>query len=440
MQNINYRNGNDDDVNNTNNNRTGVGCELVGPDACGNDMREEKLLEAQKRDDEGRNFVTRFIQREKFLLIASVVFIILLNLETGRFVLYPFELFTTWVHEMSHGTAAMLMGGKIADLVVNKNGSGYCSYSISGGKDWQFAFVASAGYTGAAFWGCILLLFRRTTLGPTIGTIGAGAAMILSVILYIRDEFGVIVLVSEGLVLMLCGWCLPAMLLDWLYSFLGIVCTNNAIEDIRNLYGHDEGTDAHAVANLWGQDANYWATIWLFFGLIMFLVGIIYARDAKKFNTNKEDDGLINDDNNTNNNNNYQLQDDTPTTNNNNNNAAIPATAVLPTTRVGGTVVGEPHVDQQTSAAAVTTSTKKKRFNLFGNKKNKSDTLLPTTRVGADDTTQQSTSKTNFFKKSFGSKKSSTQANETDIVHTNVTATPIAATAPQEGLAMWNPQ
>jgi len=290
MQNINYRNGNDDDVNNTNNNRTGVGCELVGPDACGNDMREEKLLEAQKRDDEGRNFVTRFIQREKFLLIASVVFIILLNLETGRFVLYPFELFTTWVHEMSHGTAAILMGGRIKQLKVFRDGSGLCSYSIRNGNNFKFAFVASAGYTGTTFWGCILLLFRRTTLGPTIGTIGFGACIILSCIFYVRNSFGVIVLLIEGVVLVLCGWRLPAVVLDHLFSFLGVACSNNAIEDIRNLYGASQGyvngqeysTDAHTVSNYWGGDYRTWATLWLIFGFVMTFVGLIFARDAKE--------------------------------------------------------------------------------------------------------------------------------------------------------------
>merc|ERR1712232_911723 len=79
-----------------------------------------------------------------------------------------------------------------------------------------------------------------------------------------------------------------AVLLDHLFSFLGVACSMNALEDIQNLYGFGDGagTDAHTVANYWGGDYRFWATAWLIFGIVMTFIGIVFARDAREVNTN----------------------------------------------------------------------------------------------------------------------------------------------------------
>ncbi|KAI2490151.1 Peptidase M50B-like [Fragilaria crotonensis] len=268
-----------------------MSCDL--PDACGNDLREESLIAAQQKDDT-RSWAVRFFQREKILLGACLVMIILLNFDTGRYILYPFKLLSTWVHEMSHGTAAILVGGKIKELKIFHDGSGSCYYYYDGAT-WKGAFVSSAGYTGTAFWGCILLLFRRTVLGPTIGTIGFGVAILLSCALYVRNAFGLIALLIEGFAFVLCGWFLPALWLDNLYAFLAATCSMNALLDIKNLYGSSQGyvggqlstTDAAAVAEYWGNDYRFWATLWLVFAIVMTLIGLVFAKDAKEMPRNK---------------------------------------------------------------------------------------------------------------------------------------------------------
>jgi hypothetical protein len=263
-----------------------MSCSL--PDACGNDLREESLLTVQQKDD-GRSRIQRVFQRDKILLGACVIMIILMNFDTGRYLLYPFKLFATWVHEMSHGVAAKLTGGKIGVLKIYSDASGSCVYYYDG-TPWKRAFISSAGYTGTAFWGCILLLFRRTVLGPTIGTIGFGLAILLSCALYVRNKFGLIALGIEGLFLLLCGWFLPAFWLDHLYSFLAVTCSMNALIDIKNLYASSQGSvggqvsasDADMVSRYWGRDYRFWATCWLVFAIVMTLIGIFFAKDAKE--------------------------------------------------------------------------------------------------------------------------------------------------------------
>lgn len=257
------------------------------PDACTNDDREQQLIQRQQKD--GRSWIRRFIDRERNLLIACTVLAVALNFTEGRYILYPFMIFSTWIHEMCHGIAAILTGGYISKVVVFADGSGLAYTATS--SDWERGFVASAGYPGTAVMGCLLLLFRRTTLGPTIGTIGIGVFMILTCILWVRGTFGVVVLLLEGIALVILGWKLPATLLDHLYNFLAATCCMNSVESIHDLFAVGsytvggevvESSDAHTVADKWGMDYRFWAFLWLGMSFVSALVGIVFAFDAKE--------------------------------------------------------------------------------------------------------------------------------------------------------------
>ena len=51
--------------------------------------------------------------RDKRLLRAILLIVILLNAPVGQYILYPFMLFSTWIHELFHGLAALSVGGSI---------------------------------------------------------------------------------------------------------------------------------------------------------------------------------------------------------------------------------------------------------------------------------------------------------------------------------------
>lgn len=257
------------------------------PDACSNDIREQKLIRRQNKD--GRGPIQRFVDREHILIIACVVIGVFMNFTEGQYVLYPFKIFSTWVHEMCHGLAAILTGGYIAKLNIFPDGSGL-AYTATY-SDWKRGFVASAGYPGTAVTGCLLLLFRRTTLGPTIGTIGLGVCMVLSAILWVRGLFGVLMISGGGLLLILLAWKLPAILLDHLYNFLAATCCLNAVESIHDLFSANgfmvngestSRTDAQSVAEIWGGDYRIWAGFWFGLSIAMTIVGIVFAFDAKE--------------------------------------------------------------------------------------------------------------------------------------------------------------
>lgn len=259
------------------------------PEVCANaeDNKASHLLRHQNNDKE--NFVLKTIQRDKPLLVAILMMAIILHTPYFKFTLYPFMIFSTWVHESCHCLAAVLVGGGINQFYVYKDGSGL-AYTWTTGEDWKRAIVASAGYTGTAVLGMLMLLWRRTRRGPTVGLIGMGLAMLLSCALYVRNTFGVVAVTCIGVGLLLGGWKLPAKWVLYLYCFVAATCSFNALDSINDLLdmqggeayvnGQQTSTDAHTVADLWGGTYGSWAATWLIFGLTMSAIGLLFPFDG----------------------------------------------------------------------------------------------------------------------------------------------------------------
>lgn len=112
-------------------------------------------------------------------------------------ILLPIKLLTVLFHELSHGLAAILTGGRIISINLDLNQGGLCL--TSGG----FAIVvASAGYLGSLFWGSGILL-ASLTKGINRGLTKAIGIMILVVtILWVRNlETLFITLLTSGLLI-----------------------------------------------------------------------------------------------------------------------------------------------------------------------------------------------------------------------------------------------
>ena len=166
--------------------------------------------------------------RDKRLLRSILVIVVLLNIPIGQYILYPFMIFSTWIHESFHGIAAISVGGGIEWLNIYSDGSGLAS-TYTNGSSFQRGWVASAGYQSTAVVGGIMLMFRRSNFACRVGTCGIGFGILLSVILFIRNSFGLIMMAFMGSILVLAGWCLPQFWVGELYALLASTTCLNAI-------------------------------------------------------------------------------------------------------------------------------------------------------------------------------------------------------------------
>lgn len=87
-----------------------------------------------------------------FIAIGIVAYYFLRTMPFGEFVLYPFRMLATIMHEFGHGAFALLTGGDIMSIQINTDGSGLTW--TSGGIR---LFIVAGGYIGSAIFGNLLL-------------------------------------------------------------------------------------------------------------------------------------------------------------------------------------------------------------------------------------------------------------------------------------------
>lgn len=103
-----------------------------------------------------------------------------------------------------------------------------------------------------------MLMFRRTHIGARIGTCGIGLIMLLTCILFVRNVFGLAVLVSMGLGLTVAGWRAPPFWIGELYALIAATTCLNAITSVRVLFfvtessvgGVTNASDAMTMQNM----------------------------------------------------------------------------------------------------------------------------------------------------------------------------------------------
>ncbi len=226
--------------------------------------------------------MSEFFRREGRLVLAAVVLVLLMNVPYGRYVLYPFTIFSTWIHEICHGLAAVVLGGSIETIKVFSDGSGL-AYTVRPVGRISTAIVASAGYVGTAVIGAGMLLARNRKRAGTVGLAILGGAMLLSTVLWVRNLFGLVSVPVLGVAL-IASTRASAEWAGRLYTFLAVTCCLNAITSIRVLFGSNlvvagkpaGASDAQTVADALFLPAPVWAASWMLLAFIL-VAGALYS-------------------------------------------------------------------------------------------------------------------------------------------------------------------
>ena len=216
------------------------------------------------------------------LLLASAISLAMWFIPFASYVVYPLNLFVTFIHEGSHVIAALLTGASVQSLSVAPDGSGMVMSSSS--SSLSMMITSSAGYVGAVGFGALLLLLIRKGVRPNIvlffcsiliGSLTVVFGLLAPTWNLFSGSGGIL---SIGFTV-LAGAFITAMLFlaarfasgwwaNFLLSFLAVQCLLNAFFDLRNLffissmspYAH---IDAVNMANATGIPSIMWVFIWL---------------------------------------------------------------------------------------------------------------------------------------------------------------------------------
>jgi hypothetical protein len=215
------------------------------------------------------------------LWIAAAVSLTIAFTPWAPVLLYPFRLFTTWVHECGHALMTLLVGGHVTSIAIQPDSSGVTHSLVPAGRIAR-GLVASAGYLGAAIVGCLLIAATRLERRAHGILIGLGAFMLLTLVFWMRNLFGAVIVLAWGLTLVALGRHRLTQVARFLLGLLAIQVALNSVYDIRVLFLIDGGpSDAATMAQLFLAPAWLWAGLWMAASVAMLAVTLWSTRGAR---------------------------------------------------------------------------------------------------------------------------------------------------------------
>lgn len=211
------------------------------------------------------------------LFIAALLF-------WNTVLLYPIKLFVVVLHELSHGLAAIMVGGSIEEIKINERIGGSCHYIFPQSLMGRL-IIASAGYLGSMIWGGLILVIASRTRHDNLLALVIGNGLIILSALYIRSPFGLIFTAGFGLVLIFLAIKASNKITDLAMKFLGMTSCLYAIIDIKDdlIVRSGIGSDADRIATLLGMP---WLSVgigilWCVIAIISFLLFLRIAGSGK---------------------------------------------------------------------------------------------------------------------------------------------------------------
>ncbi|HEY0192290.1 MAG TPA: M50 family metallopeptidase [Kofleriaceae bacterium] len=223
------------------------------------------------------------------LAFALLLSLLLWDLPFGGVLLYPFKLFATWFHELSHGLAMLVSNAGFDHVMIYRDTSGLAYAQAEAGPVGK-AVIAAAGYMGTPLWGAALLVVTPNARRARWALLGLAALLLGSAATVIQspgDHFGPWAVAAIGAGCGLAAILAPGRWRLVIAHFIAAQACVNALLDIRVLLRPSQvvggrvagASDAHNMAAAtFGTTATWavwlWAIVWLVWSLIVLYVAL----------------------------------------------------------------------------------------------------------------------------------------------------------------------
>jgi len=184
----------------------------------------------------------------------------------------------------------LISGAGFSHLEIFRDTSGI-AYAENGVGGFGRAAIASAGYTGAATLGGLLLVLGQSSRGARRVLYALGAALLVSLLFWVRNDFGMGAVAIAAVACLAAAHFASEAIALFLVNFLAAQSCVNAVLDIRVLFrpqlvinGQVVGaSDAHNMAAASFGSHWLWASIWLAWSFVCFYAAlrIVYLRQRR---------------------------------------------------------------------------------------------------------------------------------------------------------------
>jgi hypothetical protein len=217
---------------------------------------------------------TKELTLQANIVILVGMFIVTVLLWNTVFI-YPVKLFVVGLHELSHGLAAVLAGGKIDHIQIDSRIGGYCAYALPANAGFfKQAFVSGAGYLGSLIWGALILFAAARTRHDRYITFIIGFMMLILSFFVIRTGqlFGIIFCFAFALFLFAAYKWFSPLFHDIFLKFLGLTSCLYVVIDIKEdlIDRSGIGSDADRIAEMIGSPS-----LSIFIGIAWIILAVV---------------------------------------------------------------------------------------------------------------------------------------------------------------------
>jgi len=166
----------------------------------------------------------------------------------------------------------------VSSIVIEPNGAGLTKSLVPQSRIAQ-GLVASAGYLSASIVGCALMIAARGKKQAHAILWTIGAFMLLTLIIWMRNLFGIVVVLIWSLALIALSRRASGRVSSFVLSLLAVQVALNSIFDIRVLFLVNGGhSDADTMARLFVLPGWTWASLWMLISVGLLTVTLLRTR------------------------------------------------------------------------------------------------------------------------------------------------------------------
>ena len=198
--------------------------------------------------------------------IALLLIFIAIGFLWDTLFVYPLKIFVVFMHEVSHGLAAIATGGRILEIQINPQQGGH-ALTQGGSRFWTL----TAGYLGSLLWGGIILLLAARTRFDKAISILIGFGMVAISIGFGESTFTYLFGIGFGVALIAIGFYLPEAVNDWVLRIIGVTSCLYAILDIKSdvLDRSSLRSDARMLSEETGIATEIWGVLWILIAIAL---------------------------------------------------------------------------------------------------------------------------------------------------------------------------
>ncbi len=214
------------------------------------------------------------------LLAAAIAFVVPRYVPFGSYLMYPFTLLATWVHESGHGLGAIATGGHFDRLMIFWDASGWAELRHGGG--WAQAVACLGGLWAPPLVGAFLLAFARGPGRARLALAALCVGLLVTLAAVVRSPAGVFAVLLSTALLGWAAWSWSPARRHVFVQFLAVTLALDtlgrllpyAVSSTATVGGHEQKSDVALIADAVGGSYLVWGLAVIAVALALLAVGL----------------------------------------------------------------------------------------------------------------------------------------------------------------------